>query len=110
MYGHPAADFLSHKLIVSKFQQGGFSENPLVSGPFSNGKTTFVLIVDDLGIRVDSNSELDNIETIITDTGWKVNIDKSGSKFLGIRLNRNYDVEDPTLEIDAPDTMPKALA
>jgi len=110
MYGHPAAGFLSHKLIVSKFQQGGFSENPLVSGLFSNGKTTFVLIVDDLGIRVNSDSELDNIEKIITDAGWKVKIDKSGSKFLGMRLNWNYDVEDPTLEIDAPDTMPKALA
>jgi hypothetical protein len=61
MYGHPAARFLSHKVIISKFQQGGFSENPLVSGHFSNGKTTFVLIVDELGIRVNSNSELDNI-------------------------------------------------
>ena len=110
MYGHPAAGFLSHKLIVSKFQEGGFSENPLVSGLFSNGKTTFVLIVDDLGIKVNSDDELDNIERIITDAGWKVKIDKSGSKFLGMRLNWNYDVNNPTLEIDAPDTMPKALA
>jgi hypothetical protein len=69
-----------------------------------------VLIVDDLGIRVNSDSELDNIENIITDAGWKVKIDKSGSKLLDMRLNWIYDVEDPTLEIDAPDTMPKALA
>jgi hypothetical protein len=44
-------------------------QHPLVSGLFSNGNTTFILIVDDLGFRDNSNSELDNIEKIITDAG-----------------------------------------
>ena len=111
MYGHPAAGLISNKRLVGLFATAGYTEHPLVPCLFTHAtrSTTFVLIVDDLGIKVSSEDDLQHLIDAIT-PGWNVKVDRTGSKFLGVNLKWELDLDVPRLTFDSPDYVSKALA
>ena len=111
MYGHPAAGLISNKRLVGLLATAGYTEDSLVPCLFTHATrgTKFVLIVDDLGIKVRSEEDLQHLADAIR-PGWDVKIDRNGKKFLNITLDWDLDREIPQLTFHEPNTVPKALA
>ena len=87
MYGYPAAGLLSFKRLKTALEAAGFYEHPIVDCLFLH-KTraiAFALIVDDMGIKFDNEDDLQYLISTIT-PHWKVKVDRSGTKFLGMTL------------------------
>ena len=109
MYGHPAAGHLSNALLISTLRKGGYYEDEYTPCLFHHESrpTKFCLVVDDLGAKIHSDDDLDHLVNCISSV-WKVKVDKSGSKFLGMNLAWDYEADVPSLAIDSPSTMPAA--
>ena len=111
IYGHPAAGHLANKLLVSTLKSGGYYEDPYTPCLFhhTSRPTKFALVVDDLGVKIHSDSDLQHLVDCIG-TVWKVKVDRDGKKFLGMNLLWEYDRSPrPRLTIDAPSVVPAAL-
>jgi hypothetical protein len=110
MYGHPAAGRLANELLVSTLNAGGYTEDPYTPCLFhhSSRPTKFTLVVDDLGVKVHSEDDLQHLISTISKV-WTVKVDREGKKFLGMHLHWEYDRPRPRLTIDAPSVCPAAL-
>jgi len=110
MYGHPAAGRLANALLVNTLRAGGYYEDKFTPCLFHHETrpTKFALVVDDFGIKYSSKDDLDHLVSCIGSI-WKVKVDLSGKKFLGMNLSWDYDSPIPNLTIDAPSVIPSAL-
>jgi hypothetical protein len=111
MYGHPAAGHLANQLLVSTLKSGGYYEDAYTPCLFHHDSrpTKFALVVDDLGVKIHSDDDLQHLVDCIG-TVWKVKVDRDGKKFLGMNLLWEYDRRPrPRLTIDAPSVVPAAL-
>ena len=110
MYGHPAAGRLANALLINTLKAGDYYEDKLTPCLFHHKTrpTKFALVVDDFGIKYSSNDDLDHLINCISSV-WKVKVDLSGSKFLGMNLSWDYDSPVPNLTIDAPNVIPAAI-
>ena len=112
MYGHPASGRLSNKKLVSILKDAGYHEDAFVDCLFRHEtrNITFALVVDDMGIKY---SKVEDVEHLVATIAphWKVKLDYSGSQFLGMNLNWEYDRKPkPRVIITSPTVIPKALA
>ena len=110
MYGHPAAGRLANALLINTLKTGDYYEDKLTPCLFHHKTrpTKFALVVDDFGIKYSSKDDLDHLVNWISRT-WKVKIDLSGKKFLGMHLSWDYDSPVPNLTIDAPTVIPATI-
>jgi len=110
MYGHPAAGRLANALLINTLKAGGYYEDKFTPCLFHHETrpTKFALVVDDFGIKYSSKDDLDHLVSCIGSI-WKVKVDLSGKKFLGMNLSWDYDSPIPNLTIDAPNVIPSAL-
>ena len=110
MYGHPAAGRLANALLINTLKTGDYYEDKLTPCLFHHKTrpTKFALVVDDFGIKYSSKDDLDHLVNCIGSI-WKVKVDLSGKKFLGMHLSWDYDSPVPNLTIDAPNVMPAAI-
>ena len=111
MYGYPAAGLLSFKRLKTALEAADFYEHPIVDCLFlhKTRSIVFALIVDDMGIKFDNEDDLQYLLSTIT-PHWKVKLDRSGTKFLGMTLQWTYDIPLPEVTLSAPTTIPDALA
>ena len=112
MYGHPASGRLSNKKLVSILKDAGYHEDAFVDCLFKHESRniTFALVVDDMGIKY---SKVEDVEHLVATIAphWKVKLDYSGSKFLGMDLKWEYDRKPkPRVIITSPTVIPKAIA
>ena len=110
MYGHPAAGRLANALLINTLKTGDYYEDKLTPCLFHHKTrpTKFALVVDDFGIKYSSKDDLDHLVNCISRI-WKVKVDLSGKKFLGMHLSWDYDSPVPNLTIDAPTVVPAAI-
>jgi hypothetical protein len=111
MYGYPAAGLLSFNKLKSALEQADFYEHPLVDCLFlhKTRSITFALIVDDMAIKFDNEDDLQFLLSTIS-PHWKVKLDRSGTKFIGMDLLWNYNLPLPSVTLSAPTVIPDAIA
>ena len=111
MYGYPAAGLLSFKKLKSALEQADFYEHPIVDCLFlhKTRSIVFALIVDDMAIKFDNEDDLQFLLSTIQ-PHWKVKLDRSGTKFIGMDLRWNYDLPLPSVTLSAPTVIPNAIA
>ena len=112
MYGHPASGRLSNKKLVSILKDAGYHEDKFVDCLFKHASRDiiFALVVDDMGIKY---SKVEDVEHLVATIApyWKVKLDYSGSKFLGMDLKWEYERKPkPRVIITSPTVIPKAIA
>ena len=111
LYGHAVAGRLSNQELVKILKIAGYHESDLVPCLFKHEtrNVTFSLIVDDLGVKY---TNFDDIQHLIDSISprWKVKLNKSGDKYIGMNLKWDYNPINPSLEISSVDTAPKSFA
>jgi hypothetical protein len=111
LYGHPAAGRLSFIKLKGILEDGGFSEHPLVDCLFIHKQRNivFALIVDDMGIKYSKQEDLDYLISII-EPHWKLKVDITGSKFLGMHLVWQFNRPIPRVIIFNPNVVRDAIS
>ena len=111
MYGHPVAGRVCYQDLVKHLAAHEYIQDNIVPCLFrhaSNG-IQFTLIVDDLGIKhIDGNGALEHLKETL-ELKWPAKLDRSGSKYVGLRLDWHYTATVPHLYIDMPTTVPDAI-
>ena len=109
MYGHPAAGRIAQTEFKALVKAHDYYEHPDVPCLFLHRTrpTSFTLIVDDLGIKIFSENDLQHLIDTIK-TKWDVKVDRTGAKYNGIRLLWDYDKR--TLITDIPNYVTEGLA
>ena len=109
MYGHPAAGRIAQTDFKALVKSNDYYEHPDVPCLFLHRTrpTSFTLIVDDLGIKIFSENDLQHLIDTIK-TKWDVKVDRTGAKYNGIRLLWDYD--NRTLITDIPNYVKEGLA
>ena len=111
LYGHPASGRLSFLKLKGILEEGGFYEDLEVDCLFKHRTRNimFTLIVDDMGIKYAKQEDLDYLVSII-EPHWKLKVDLTGSKFIGMHLAWQYDRPVPRVIIYNPTVVRDALA
>ena len=108
MYGHPAAGRIAQHEFITLMNKHGYYEDPNVPCLFKHitRPTTFTLVVDDLGIKILNETDLQHLIATIQEK-WEVKVDRSGTKYNGLRLTWNY--KEHTLMTDIPNYVTEQL-
>ena len=111
LYGHPASGRLSFLKLKGILEDGGFYEHPLVDCLFihKTRNIMFTLIVDDMGIKYATQEDLDYLVSVIQ-PHWKLKVDLTGSRFIGMHLAWQYDRPVPRVILYNPNVVRDALA
>ena len=111
LYGHPAAGRLSFIKLKEVLEAADFYEPPFVECLFihKTRNITFALIVDDMGIKYSKDEDLQFLVDVIT-PHWKLKVDTSGSRFLGMHLVWQYDRPIPRVIIFNPTVVKNAIS
>ena len=111
LYGHPAAGRLSFIKLKEILEEADFYEHPFVECLFihKTRNITFALIVDDMGIKYSDEKDLQFLVDVIT-PHWKLKVDTTGSRFLGMHLVWQYDRPIPRVIIFNPTVVKNALS
>ena len=111
LYGHPAAGRLSFIKLKEILVSSDFYEHPLVECLFihKTRNITFALIVDDMGIKYSKDDDLQFLVDVIT-PHWKLKVDTTGSRFLGMHLVWQYNRPVPRVIIFNPTVVKNALS
>ena len=109
MYGHPAAGRIAQTAFKALVKAHGYHEHPDVPCLFTHSTrpTSFTLIVDDLGIKIFSENDLQHLIDTIK-VKWDVKVDRTGAKYNGVRLT--WDYKNNTLITDIPNYVAESLA
>ena len=109
MYGHPVAGRIANADLVEHLCQHGYIQDPNIPSLFENAtnNVSFTLVVDDFGIKYTSAAALQDLVRIL-ELKYKISIDISGQKYVGIRLAWDYAAN--TVTMDMPTTVPDAVA
>ena len=109
MYGHPAAGRIAQTDFKALVSSHGYYEHPNVPCLFLHRTrtTVFTLIVDDIGIKVFSEDDLQHLINTIRNK-WEVKVNRTGAKYNGVRVIWNYC--DNILITDVPNYVAEALA
>jgi len=111
LYGHPAAGRLSFVKLKEILENSDFYEHPFVECLFvhKTRNITFALIVDDMGIKYSREEDLQFLVDVIT-PHWKLKVDITGSRFLGMHLVWQYNRPVPRVIIFNPTVVKNALS
>jgi hypothetical protein len=111
LYGHPAAGRLSFLKLKEILEKADFYEHPFVDCLFvhKTRNITFALIVDDMGIKYSEDEDLQFLVDVIS-PHWKLKVDITGSKFLGMHLVWQYNRKIPRVIVFNPTVVKNALS
>jgi hypothetical protein len=92
MYGLKEAAIIAFNQLVTKLVPAGYKPAPFTPGLWRHHtkKTTFVLCVDNFGVKYISKSDTQHLIDIIK-AHYELTIDWSGSRYWGLTLNWPYD-------------------
>ena len=110
LYGHPAAGRLSFIKLKEVLEAADFYEHPFVECLFihKTRNITFALM-DDMGIKYSKDEDLQFLIDVIT-PHWKLKVDTSSSRLLGMHLVRQYDRPIPQVIIFNPTVVKNAIS
>jgi hypothetical protein len=111
MYGHPVAGRVCYQDLVKHLATHGYLQDDIVPCLFSHVSNgiQFTLIVDDLGIKhIEGSGALEHLKDAL-ELKWPTKLDRSGAKYVGLRLDWHYNAKVPHFYIDMPTTVPDAI-
>jgi hypothetical protein len=109
MYGLPQAGLLAQQRLVAHLAQHDYIQSDLVPCLFTHATNgiTFVLVVDDFGIKFRTTAGRDHLlETLRLQ--YQITVDEAGSQYLGMTIQHNKVAH--TISISMPGYIEKVLA
>ena len=93
MYGLPQSGLLANELLETRLAKFGYRQSKLVPGLWKHDwrPVTFTLVVDDFGVKYVGKEHAEHLESAITQSGYRIKSDWSGTKYIGITLDWDYD-------------------
>ena len=109
MYGLPQAGLLAQKRLVSHLATHGYIESDAVPCLFRHATNgiTFVLVVDDFGIKFKGAEGRDHLLNTLR-LLYTITVDNAGSQYLGMAID--HDKSTQTITISMPGYIAKVLA
>jgi hypothetical protein len=109
MYGLKEAAIIAFNQLVQKLAPYGYEPTPFTPGLWRHRtkKTTFVLCVDDFGVKYFSKADALHLIDAIQ-SHYKLTIDWSGSLYCGLTLDWHY--EEGYVDVSMPGYVKRALA
>ena len=109
MYGLPQAGLLAQQLLEQRLNKHGYSQDPLIPGFWTHTTrpVQFILTVDDFGIKYVGKEHAEHLLGIIQEN-YKLTIDWTGSKYIGLTLD--WDYENNCVHVSMPGYVERALA
>ena len=109
MYGLKQAAILAYKLLVKRLAKREYHLIPLTTGLFKHntGATTFVLCVDDFGIKYNNEDDLQHLIDTLQEH-YEISIDREGKNYCGLTFTWHYAQE--YVNVAMPQYVIKALA
>ena len=108
MYGLKEAGILAFNYVIENLAPHGYYRVHYTPGLWKHRtrKTTFILCVDDFGIKHHSEDDLDHLLNALR-TKYEISTDPSGTNYIGLTIAWQYDKE--YVDISMPDYIRKAL-
>ena len=108
MYGLPQAGRLAHEQLVKHLSKYGYSPCRYTPGLWTHDTRpiSFTLVVDDFGVKYVGKEHAEHLYNALSDL-YKVTTDWTGTSFLGLKLEWNYD--ERWVELSMPGYVEQAL-
>ena len=108
MYGLPQAGIISHRYLSKHLNKHRFhvSKYTLVLWLHEQQKISFILIVDDFGVKFVNLQDVQYLIDVLHKK-YEVTIDWTGSRYAGLTLKCNY--KDRIVDLSLPNYIAKAL-
>lgn len=108
MYGLPQAGLLAQQLLEKRLNAHGYTQDPMIPGYWTHNKRPiqFILTVDDFGIKYVGHEHAEHLLNIIK-KDYKLTVDWTGSKYIGLTLDWDYD--GGKVHVSMPGYVEKAL-
>jgi hypothetical protein len=100
MYGHPVAGRIANKDLVDHLAENGYIQDDNIPCLFSHitSNISFTLVVDDFGVKYTHDADLDALVSVL-EKKYKISIDRTGAKYIGIRLTWDYSANKLTIDM-----------
>jgi hypothetical protein len=87
MYGLPQAGIIAQELLEKRLNERGYHQSKFTPGLWTHEtrKTKFALVVDDFGIKYESEENAQHLIDSLTPF-YKITVDKDGTRFIGLTL------------------------
>ena len=110
MYGLPQSGLLANELLEKRLGRFGYRQSTLVPGLWKHDwrPVQFTLVVDDFGVKYVGEEHARHLEQAIKASGYRVKLDWTGSKYIGITLDWDYDRRQ--VHLSMPGYIRKALS
>jgi len=109
MYGHPVAGRFANADLVKHLAAHGYAQDANVPCMFAHctESISFSLVVDDFGIKYTKDSDLARLVSVLREK-YELQVDLTGSKYIGVRLDWDYDAN--TLTTSMPKYVDAGIA
>ena len=109
MYGLPQAGLLAQQLLEKRLNAHGYNQDPTIPGfwTHTHRPIQFILTVDDFGIKYVGREHAEHLLNIIK-KDYKLTVDWSGTKYIGLTLD--WDYNNGLVHLSMPGYVDKALA
>ncbi len=108
MYGLPQAGLLAQQLLEERLNQQGYMQDKMVPGLWKHTSRpiSFTLCVDDFGVKYVGREHAEHLIEVLQ-KHYKLTIDWTGSKYIGLDLAWDYDKRE--VHLSMPGYVAKAL-
>jgi hypothetical protein len=108
MYGLPQAGIIAQELLEKRLNERGYHQSKFTPGLWTHEtrKTKFALVVDDFGIKYESEEDAQHLIDSLTPF-YKITVDKDGTRFIGLTLEWDYIKRE--VHVSMPGYVKKAL-
>ena len=108
MYGLPQAGIIANDLLQARLKEAGYHQCQFTPGLYRHvwRPVTFTLVVDDFGVKFVGDQHANHLKKTL-EQHYPITVDWSGSKYVGISLDWNYDKR--TLDTSVPGFVNKTL-
>ena len=109
MYGLPQAGIIAQELLEKRLNARGYKQSKFTPGLWTHEtrKTKFALVVDDFGIKYESEDDAQHLIDSLTPF-YEIKVDKEGERFIGLTME--WDYKQREVHISMPGYVEKALA
>ena len=92
MYGHPYAGRGANNDLVTHLASYHFCQDPNIPCLFTHDTRpiSFTLVVDDFGVKYNDIADVDHLIQIL-EAKYDVHSDLTGSKYIGVKLDWDYE-------------------
>ncbi|GAX27152.1 hypothetical protein FisN_13Lu334 [Fistulifera solaris] len=109
MYGLPQAGKLANDQLIARLAPHGYHPVPHTHGLWRDSRSdlTFTLVVDDFAVKYTDDRDVHRLLQTLRDTGYRLSKDWSGSRYVG--LNLDWDYNNRTVDLSMPGYIERAL-